>query len=110
MSDWVCTSCGYVGTPGTVTKGSAVLEVFLWLCFLVPGIIYTVWRLMSRQDGCPRCGQATLVPVYSPLGQKFVRGNNPEQVAAIVSSARRKARAQGIGKALGRAVCRLIQD
>lgn len=73
MSKLVCTSCGYVGGPRTVTKGSIWIEVILWLCFLVPGLIYSIWRLTTRHNGCPSCGQVSLIPIDSPVGLQFVK-------------------------------------
>ena len=110
MSNVVCTACGFIGDPARVTKGSIWVELILWLCFIVPGIIYSIWRLSSRHDGCPKCGQTSLIPVDSPMGMKFIRENLPEQVASVVNSERGSATAaEGVGKALGRAVGRLFR-
>src|SRR5947208_13045438 len=51
----VCTNCGYVRNPISITRGAFAIEVLLWLFFLVPGIIYSVWRLTSRYAACPKC-------------------------------------------------------
>lgn len=80
----VCTSCGYIGKPKAITKGSIWIEVVLWICFLVPGLIYSIWRLTSRHDGCPSCGQIALIPFDSPMAKKFLRENFPEQ--AVVAT------------------------
>ncbi len=82
MPEVVCTTCGYVGEPKAITKGSIAIEVVLWLCFLVPGLIYSIWRLSSRYDGCPSCGQGPLISVNSPMAQKFLRENLPEKLVA----------------------------
>lgn len=66
---YVCTQCGYAGASKTATKGSFLIEVVLWLCFLVPGIIYSLWRLTSRHTACPKCGGNTLIPADSPKGK-----------------------------------------
>lgn len=51
-----CLDCGYEGEPKKITKGSFILEIFLWLLFLLPGFIYSIWRLTSgRYYGCPDC-------------------------------------------------------
>lgn len=70
----VCTNCGHVGQEMTFTKGSFIMEVVLWLFFLVPGLIYSIWRLSSRTKGCPSCGKPNMVPVNSPVGKKMVEG------------------------------------
>ena len=75
----VCTACGNVGKSKRVTKGSIWIEIVLWLCFLVPGIIYSIWRLTTKHDACPSCGNAQLIPRSSPMGQKFLRENVPDR-------------------------------
>lgn len=62
-----CTSCGTEGPSKKVTKGSLLIEIILWLCFIVPGLIYSVWRVSSRHQACPSCGATTLVPPNSPV-------------------------------------------
>lgn len=61
-----CMTCGTSGLPKVITKGSIFIEIFLWLCLIVPGLIYSIWRLSSRHKACPSCGSPTLVPVASP--------------------------------------------
>lgn len=69
----VCTACGGQGSPKRVVKGSLGLEIVLWLLLLVPGMIYSVWRLTSRYDACPHCGAAGMIPLNSPRGQQIAR-------------------------------------
>lgn len=68
----ICQHCGSTGTPRTVTRGSFLLEVLLWLTFLVPGILYSLWRLSTRQPVCRQCGASHMVPLHSPRGQKLL--------------------------------------
>ena len=67
----ICPSCGTRGTPGTATRGSTGIELLLWLCFIVPGLIYSLWRLSSRYTVCPGCQQPGMIPVNTPLGKKL---------------------------------------
>lgn len=69
----VCTTCGHLGPTTTQTRGSIVIEIVLWLAFLIPGLIYSIWRLSSRRQVCAKCGGETLVPADSPVGRKLVR-------------------------------------
>ena len=62
-----CVTCGHEGPAKMVTRGSIWIEVVLWLCFLVPGIIYSIWRVGSRAPVCGLCGARTLVPPNSPV-------------------------------------------
>lgn len=64
----ICKSCGTAGDTKTVTRGSIFIEIVLWLCFLLPGLIYSIWRLTSKYEACPMCGSPSMVPVSSPIG------------------------------------------
>ena len=65
----ICSACGTTGKPKTETRGSFVIEVILWLCFLVPGLIYTIWRLTTRGPVCRACEGKQLLPLTSPAGK-----------------------------------------
>jgi hypothetical protein len=99
----VCKDCGTVGEGKTVARGSFLMEVVLWLCFLVPGLIYSVWRLTSKRDVCTACGSENLVPLSSPLGQQVASatGHVPEPPRPP------SAAAANAGRALGRLVGRM---
>ena len=68
----VCVTCGHYGPSVQITKGSLGLEIFLWLLFLFPGLIYSIWRLASRKHGCASCGETRLVPPNSPVGRRLL--------------------------------------
>jgi hypothetical protein len=61
-----CMTCGHEGRTKTVTRGSLLIEIILWLCFLVPGVIYSIWRHTSRHKACGECDGQVLVPPESP--------------------------------------------
>lgn len=71
----VCVTCNHHGPTKTATKGSIWIEVILWLCFIIPGLIYSVWRHSSRKPVCSSCGSETLVPENSPVGKKILASN-----------------------------------
>lgn len=66
MATMYCNNCGTVGSPRTRTKGSFLIEVFLWLMLIVPGIIYSLWRLTTKEKVCPGCGAPNMLPLDSP--------------------------------------------
>lgn len=70
----VCTNCGHIGYAKNAVKGSLALEVILWLFFIIPGLVYSLWRSTSsaRYLACSVCGQKTLVPANSPVGKKLL--------------------------------------
>ena len=70
----VCTSCGTLGKPRTVTPGSFLIEVLLWCFLIVPGLCYTLWRHSAKHKACPTCGGRAMVPTSSPMGRKLLAG------------------------------------
>jgi hypothetical protein len=61
-----CMTCGTDGPGKTRTRGSIAIEIILWLCFLVPGLVYSIWRLTTRREVCTACGSETIVPFSAP--------------------------------------------
>lgn len=70
MSASVCKSCGNAGSR-IDTPGSVAVELVLWLCFIVPGLIYSLWRRSAQRDVCDRCGSPDIVPLDTPIGRKL---------------------------------------
>ena len=69
MGKKICPNCGTIASPRLQTQGSFIFEVLLWLLFILPGLIYTMWRRCSRKYVCPRCGALNMVPLDSPRGK-----------------------------------------
>ena len=69
--EFVCTQCGHIGKPKTRTKGSILIEIVLWLLFIIPGVLYSLWRLISREEVCPKCGAPNMIPSDTPKGQEL---------------------------------------
>ena len=67
----ICSNCGHMGQAKKITKGSTLIELVLWLCFIIPGLIYSLWRLTSRHLACEKCGASNMVPLDSPRGKKL---------------------------------------
>lgn len=73
MSSLLCTQCGHLGIPKRKTQGSFVIEICLWLCMIVPGFFYSLWRLVSKQKVCAVCGSLALIPPNSPNAAKMLK-------------------------------------
>ncbi len=58
-----CPNCKYEGVGEFKTKGSFGVEVILWLLLIIPGIIYSVWRLSNKRWICPQCNFDYIVKV-----------------------------------------------
>lgn len=69
----ICPHCGTRGSPATHTRGSTGIELVLWLCFIIPGLIYSMWRLGSKQPVCPSCRQPGMLAVTTPRGRELVQ-------------------------------------
>lgn len=86
----VCTACGSVGYPKKAVKGSSIIELAFWV-FAIAGLLtlsfpgpllgfillifaisYSLWRIVSKYHACRKCGQATVIPVDTPMGRKIV--------------------------------------
>lgn len=71
----LCTVCGYKGKAKRITKGNLGMELVLWLLMIIPGLLYSLWRLTTRYDGCPLCHGNTLIPLDSPVAKKISSSN-----------------------------------
>ncbi|WP_156116750.1 YqaE/Pmp3 family membrane protein [Massilia sp. 9096] len=91
----VCRDCGTTGHTKRVTRGSLLIEIVLWLCFLVPGLIYSLWRISTRYNACRACGSRHVVPLNSPVGAKLAAENGH---AGTVE----RSGAEKFGRAVGR--------
>lgn len=68
----VCVVCGNVGKTKSETPGSVLIEIILWFCFIIPGVIYSFWRLSARKKVCSACGSPNMIPTDSPRGKKLL--------------------------------------
>ncbi len=78
----ICTSCGFQGKAKMQTRGSFAMEIVLWLAFIIPGLIYSIWRLTSKKEVCPSCDQPTMIPRESPRGRQLVQEYNSAKIKA----------------------------
>lgn len=69
----LCKRCGHVGPARNTTRGSLGIEILLWLLFIIPGILYSLWRLTTRQPGCEKCGSNDLIPPDSPIATQMLQ-------------------------------------
>ena len=65
----ICSSCGEVDKLKSVVHGSIFIELILWLCFIIPGLVYSIWRHTTKHKECSSCGCGELLKVTSPKGK-----------------------------------------
>jgi len=70
QKELICTQCGNVGYARSVTKGNILMEIILWLMFIIPGLIYSIWRHTTTHKACRVCQGKNLIPTDSPMGKK----------------------------------------
>jgi hypothetical protein len=92
----VCKECGTVAKPRSDTPGSILIELVLWLCFIVPGLIYSFWRISKRRQVCPACESPNIVPLDSPVGRALA---GPTAAPPVY---RGSPRAEKFGRSIGR--------
>lgn len=73
----ICTACGHRGYARTITPGSFLIELCLWLFMILPGLLYSLWRISARKQGCATCGSTGLIPLSSPRGQQLAKTFEP---------------------------------
>jgi len=71
----VCKQCEAVGVPQTDMPGNLAIGCMLFLFFALPGIIYSVWRLMNKAEVCPHCGSEDMVPKNTPAGKRIIESH-----------------------------------
>jgi hypothetical protein len=66
-----CPACGAVGLARLERKGSGFMNLALLLFFIIPGILYWVWRQTNRAEVCVNCSQRGLIPANSPRAMEL---------------------------------------
>lgn len=69
-TDLFCKECGHIGSSKRIMPGSILIELILWCCFLIPGLIYSIWRHSASGQGCKSCGSKKLIPKDSPIARQ----------------------------------------
>jgi len=62
--------------------GSGWIEVVLWLCYIVPGLIYSIWRRGKKNVTCSACASRDLIQVGTPVGAQLARQYHPQAIIA----------------------------
>jgi hypothetical protein len=83
---YVCKSCGKSIKPISITPGSFFIELILWLAMILPGLLYSVWRVSSRYKGCPVCKSRDVIPSDSPLAKNFTEEKNNTDITVQIEN------------------------
>lgn len=74
MKTLICSNCGTLDNFKRQRAGSFFIELFLWLCFIFPGFLYSVWRISNMKNTCRSCGSNSAIPAESPRGKALLNG------------------------------------
>lgn len=59
-----CNSCKNYSSTATM-RGNGWIELILYLFYIVPGIIYSIWRRSGSPNVCPICKSSSLIPAWT---------------------------------------------
>ena len=79
----VCTQCGNISQPKLGVKGNGLIEIILWLFFIVPGIIYSIWRRSGQKNVCVKCKSDQVIPIDTPRAKKILEESGVSQEAYL---------------------------
>ena len=52
---YICMECSCQREPIWVKRGWLIIEIVMWLLYIIPGVIYSIWRRVRKQQVCPKC-------------------------------------------------------
>lgn len=58
---YLCLECGCQRDPIDAKRGLLVIEIFMWLLYILPGVIYSIWRRVRKHQVCPNCRNPSMV-------------------------------------------------
>lgn len=96
----ICKACGTLNTGRRVARGSGLIELVLWLTFIIPiALIYSIWRRAGAGSACSSCGSRDLVGLETPVGRRLAAEHYPGGLPALPTvQARPAATLAGVGR------------
>jgi len=85
----LCTQCGTIRPPRGVTPGSGWITFVLLWCFVVPALIYWIWRHTSTYLVCAQCGSKSVIPPRTPVAQDMI-ATRPLVAASLAQEEQRR--------------------
>lgn len=73
----VCKHCEEIGQVDLKMPGNGWVEFVLYLCYIAPGIIYSVWRRKGKKQVCGACRSDQLVAAKTRMGQQIIAAQIP---------------------------------
>jgi hypothetical protein len=80
----LCNNCHYLGIAKLKRRGNFFVNWILMLLFVVPGIVYALWRICSpRLQSCPQCLSLNTIPAKSLAAKKVVAELNETEIGNL---------------------------
>lgn len=73
----ICANCGTASAVPDM-PGNGWIEAVLWLCYMIPGLIYSIWRRSKKSTVCVACGSKNTVPLSTPAGKRLAAQHYPD--------------------------------
>ena len=66
----VCGTCHSVSKAKK--RGSGLVELILWCCFIIPGLLYSAWRRHQKSIICRKCGGHNAIPIDTERAKEIL--------------------------------------
>lgn len=76
MNKMFCKECYEVAVPKTVTPGYFIIELVAWCFMVLPGLLYTMYRISNKKKVCAHCGSESVIKADSFLAKKMMTDAN----------------------------------
>ena len=83
---YLCLECGCQREPVMANRGMLIIELFMWLLYILPGVIYSIWRRVRKQEICPNCRTPSVVLTSSSRAMNMMRLMNTFPQAMMADS------------------------
>lgn len=82
-----CPSCGYEWLPNSKKKWMILYEILFYICWIFPGIVYSIRRNSSRICRCPRCWEVNVKEINwdDQLVNNLVKINKIQNYAFVAA-------------------------
>lgn len=74
----ICKNCGTAHRGEHTLPGNGWIELVLWLAYIVPGLIYSIWRRSRQRPTCAACHSRDLVDAGTPVGRRLAAEHYPQ--------------------------------
>ena len=83
-----CQDCELAGVGESSKRGSVLITIFLLLCFLIPGIVYMIYRNHTKGTQCEHCHSKNVIPITSAKVKKVLGDGYAEFVREAIEYAK----------------------